>query len=358
MANLSELPPFACTATPEFASHLAAMGCSIAITTYQAGKLILISTDENHTIRQLPRDFKRAMGLAIAEGRMAIAADNEVVVLSNARDLAVGYPSKPGFYDDFFVPRAVYYTGSIDIHDLGWNRHGQLCAVNTLFSCLAYINDQFSFTPFWHPPFIPSMSSEDYCHLNGMAMVDDLPRYVTMFGQTGTPKGWRDNILDGGLIMDIRTNQIVMKGLSMPHSPRWINNELYCLESAKGELIRVDVNTGISEVVTRHNGFVRGLAHLGDYLVVGLSKIRTSTSGRKLPVSNGVLTCGLDLVHLPTRQIVGSMTYHTSVEEIYDVQLLPQSIRPGVLNHTGEVHRQGLHTPESVYWSADPTNKP
>lgn len=348
-------PPFACTYTPNVAELLTQLNCSIALTTYQAGKLIFLSPDGINAMRQLPRDFNKAMGLGLKGHRMALATKEEVVVLANAPQLATDYKTKPNFYDAFYVPRATYYTGTVDIHDMDWDKNGKLWAVNTAFSCLCTLDDTYSFVPQWTPPFIKSFESADFCHLNGMAMVDDMPRYVTMFGQTTTPKGWREGIQTNGLIMDITTNEVVVSGLAMPHSPRWFDGHLYCLLSATGELIRVNTEGGTYEVVTRLKGFVRGMAKYGDYLFIGLSRLRQNASTfRDLPIAKDAIHCGIEIIHLPTGANVGHIRYLASVEEIYDVQILPNALRPGILNHTAPAHRLSLHTPSSSFW-AQPT---
>lgn len=350
---MNNLPPFSCTFSASFAEILNNLNCSLAITTYQAGKLIFLSANKEGRVQQLPRDFKRAMGLAVDNNRVAIATENEVVILGNASGLAKTYANKPGYYDHFYVPRTTYYTGAVDLHDMAWDKQGRLCAVNTLFSSLVYINDQFSFEPFWMPHFIDQLASEDFCHLNGMALKDGVPKYVSMFGATNTAKGWRSQVQTGGLIMDIETNTVVAAGLAMPHSPRWINGALYCLLSATGELIKINTTTGNYEIITKHNGFVRGLAVHGDYLFVGLSKNRDQTSvKRNLPVGETPMQCGVDIVHLPTANIVASAQYQNSAEEIYDVQVIPDTKCPGVLNHTGETHRNALYTPAACFWAA------
>ena len=78
-------------------------------------------------------------------------------------------------YDGCFVPRSSFYTGSIHGHDLGWGQEG-LWIVNTLFSSLATLHDDFSFVPQWRPPFISQLIDQDRCHLNGMAMENGLPK--------------------------------------------------------------------------------------------------------------------------------------------------------------------------------------
>lgn len=350
-------PPFSCVYSPNVAELLIQLNCSIVITTYQAGKLIFLSPNDENSMRQLPRDFKKPMGLTIKGNRMALATANELVVFANAPQLAVGYPSKPNFYDSFFIPRATYYTGGVDIHDVDWDKDGRLWGVNTAFSCLATIDDNYSFQSQWIPPFIKSLEPHDFCHLNGMAMVAERPKYVSMFGQTQTPKGWRTGIETNGLLMDIESNEIVCEGLAMPHSPRWFEGKLYCLLSATGELIQVDTNTGKYEVVTRLKGFVRGMAKRGDYLFIGLSRLRQNSSVfRDLAITKDAVYCGVEIIHLPTGINVGHIRYQSSVEEIYDVQILPNSLRPGILNHTTETHRLALHTPEGGYWGQKAEN--
>lgn len=351
-------PPFACTFTPNVAELLTQLNCSLAITTYQAGKLIFLSPEGTDSMRQLPRDFEKAMGLAIHGNRMALATRNEVVVLANAPALAAGYPVKPNFYDAFFVPRAIYYTGELDIHDLGWDENGELWAVNTNFSCLATINDNCSFQPRWMPPFLASPEPGDFCHLNGMAMMNGKPKYVTMFGQTASPKGWREGVEKNGLIIDVETNEVVVQSLPMPHSPRVFDGQLYCLLSATGELIRVDASARKYEVIARLKGFVRGMAKRGDYLFIGLSKLRQNASTfRDLAIARDAIYCGVEIIHLPSGANVGHIRYQQSVEEIYDVQVVPGALRPGILNHTSPAHRAALHTPSHVFWAEMDGNK-
>jgi uncharacterized protein (TIGR03032 family) len=342
-------PPFSCTYTPNVAELLLQLECSIVITTYQAGKLIFFSPVDENNLRQLPRNFTKAMGLAVRGRQMAIATKNEVIVLANSPKLAEGY-SILNDYDAFYVPRATYYTGEVDLHDMDWDDSGKLWAVNTRFSCLSVIDDHYSFTPTWFPPFIKSFEPTDLCHLNGMTMVDGKPKYVTMFGQTTTPKGWRPHVQTDGLIMDVQTNEIIANNLAMPHSPRWIDGQLYCLLSATGDVIRVDTQTGKYDVVTRLQGFVRGMAKWGDYLFVGLSRLRENASTfRDLPITKKAIYCGIEIIHLPTGVPIGNIRYQSSVEELYDVQIIP-CLRPGIINHINPTHRSTLTTPNGDFW--------
>ena len=53
------------------------------------------------------------------------------------------------------------------------------------------------------PPFISAYAAEDRCHLNGLAIVDGQPRYVTALGQSDTRGGWRAGKSNGGIVMSV-----------------------------------------------------------------------------------------------------------------------------------------------------------
>ena len=142
------------------------------------------------------------------------------------------------------MPRRLHVTGDIDIHELAYDQHHELWVVNTRFCCLCTLDADHSFAPRWRPPFVSALAPEDRCHLNGLGMVDGRPKYVTALGTTDTPGGWRANKASGGILMDLDTNEIVLRGLSMPHSPRWYQGQLWFLESGQGSLARADLPAG------------------------------------------------------------------------------------------------------------------
>jgi uncharacterized protein (TIGR03032 family) len=346
------LPPFSCTMSPNMPELLWELGGTLALTTYQAGKIVFISAVNKEEIVQLPRQYDKAMGLAIQGDKMAIATKNEVQVLANSRALALNYGVQKGMYDGLYLPRATYYSGEVDLHDMAWGTAG-LWAVNTRFSCLSIINDDLSFYNKWTPSFITDQTPDDRCHLNGMAMEGGKPKYVTALGATDTAKAWRENIQSGGIIMDVDSKEIVLKGLPMPHSPRLFNQKLYALCSATGEVICADPKTGKYEVITKLQGFLRGMCKKGDILFVGLSRLRQNASTfRDLPIARQSIFCGIVAIHLPSGNQVGFIKYENSVEEIYDVQFLDGMRRPAILNTVRDEHRRALVTNYDSYWSS------
>jgi len=349
---MDTLSPFSCSFTPNLPELLTKLNCTIVITTFQAGKVIFISPKNEEELVQLPRSFKRPMGLTTKGDKMAIATHHEIIVLKNSPNLAFNYPSKQGVYDALYMPRANYFTGGVDIHDLHWGKQG-LWAVNTSFSSLCLIDDNYSFTPKWQPPFISQLEGEDRCHLNGLAMENGAPTYITSLGKGDTPQAWRANIVKGGLLMHIPSNEIILEGLAMPHSPRIFDGKLYVLLSAKQQLICVDTQTGKYEVVAHIPGFVRGMAKHGDFLFIGTSKLRKNASTfQQLDITEKAAVAGVTVLHLPTGVIMAKLTYHASVDEIYDIQVLPNIVRPNIINTYQETHFKAVHIPEKTYWVA------
>ena len=182
----------ACSASEAFSAWLAAARGSLAITTYQAGKVALVASSGGR-VTLLLRQFEKPLGLAAEGNRLALACRHEVQILANAPLLARDYlEDQPGRYDALFLPRVSYYTGDINTHDVAWGREG-LWIVAARFSCLAALSKDFSFVPRWQPKFISTVAPEDRCHLNGLAMRDGRPAFVTALGESDAVGGWRDN---------------------------------------------------------------------------------------------------------------------------------------------------------------------
>jgi uncharacterized protein (TIGR03032 family) len=347
----TQIAPFASNYTPNLPELLLKLNCSLAVTTYQAGKVLFISPNNPNSLSLLPRTFNKAMGIAVKDNRMAVATKSEVVVLQNSPELAASYPKKPNTYDALFLPQATYYTGQVDIHDLHFGKE-ELWAVNTSFSCLCTIDDKYNFTPQWKPHFISKLASEDRCHLNGLAMKNGVPQYISALGGGDTPQSWRENIKQGGIIMDIPNNEIIAQGLSMPHTPRLWNDELYVLLSAAEKLVKVNPKSGTYETVAHIGGFARGMAKHGDFVFIGTSKLRKNSSTFKhLDIADKANHAGITVIHLPTGNKVAQLIFQMTVDEIYDIQILPNCIRPNILNTYTNTHINALSIPESTYWA-------
>ena len=338
------------TATPvleintsrQMLSWLAEQKLAIALTTYQIGKLYFVGLKSDNTLSVFERSFNRCMGLCATPNGLYMSSLYQVWRFENVFETG---QQQDGF-DRLYVPQVGYTTGDLDIHDMAVDSDGRLVFVNTLFGCLATLSETHSFKPLWKPPFISKLAAEDRCHLNGLAMKDGQPAYVTAVGRSDVADGWREHRSDGGIVMDVNSDEIVCTGLSMPHSPRWHDGKLWLLNSGTGEFGYVDLNTGRFESLCFCPGYMRGLSFHGNFALVGLSKPRHNKtfSGLALDANlksrNAEARCGVQVIDLRTGDVVHWLRMDGVVEELYDVVALPQVRRPMALGFkTDEIRR-------------------
>jgi len=340
-----------CSAPSSFQTWLAQSGGSLAVSTYQAGKVAMIGWD-GRQITLLMREFEKPMGMATAGNRLALATRNDVWVMANAPLLAHDYfQDQPGRYDALYLPRATYHTGDLNTHDLAFDDDG-LLLIASRFSCLARLSYDHSFAPIWKPRFITDLVPEDRCHLNGLAMRDGKARYVTALGTTDAAGAWREEKATGGVLIDIETDEIVLGGMAMPHSPRWHNDQLWVLNSGAGQLLLVDPSSGQSNVVCELPAYLRGLCFVDHYALIGMSKIREKHIFGGLPVQQRYehLLCGVAVVDTRSGQQVGMFEYTSGCEEVFEIRFLPGVHRPMILNLEKRAAREAITNPDSSFW--------
>ena len=334
--------------TSNLPALFAQLQISLAVSTYQAGKVILIRNDDG-VLNTHFRTFSKPMGIAADRTRLTIGGTNTVWDYRNLP--AVAQKLAPvGKHDACYLPRRIHVTGDIDIHELAYDQHNQLWIVNTRFCCLCTLDAEHSFVPRWRPPFVSAYAPEDRCHLNGLCMRDGRPKYVTTLAETDTAGGWRAHKARGGLLLDIETNEIVLRGLSMPHSPRWYQNKLWVLESGEGSLIEVDLQRRTWRTVAQMPGFTRGIDFLGPLAFIGLSQVRESATFSGIPLVERLTerTCGVWVIHLETGQTVGFLRFEAGVQEIFAVQVLPDTRFPEMLEWDDEWLAQSYMLPDAA----------
>ncbi|MDJ0511003.1 MAG: TIGR03032 family protein [Crocosphaera sp.] len=327
----STLEPLRSVHTTSFTSLLNQLRISLIISTYQAGKVVLIRTD-GEILNTHFRLFSKPMGLATnGISSLAVGTETQIWELHNL-PLVAQKLDPIGKHDACFLPRNIHFTGDIDIHEMAWGQTG-LWLINTLFSCVCTLDLDHSFVPRWRPPFITAYAPEDRCHLNGLEIVNGFPQYVTALGLTNTPGGWRENKAQGGILMDITTNELVAHGLSMPHSPRWYRERLWVLESGHGSLATVDLATGRLTPVIKLPGFTRGLDFYGSFAFIGLSQVRESSIFTGIPLTERLKEriCGVWVVNIETAEIVAFLRFEDAVQEIFSVRVLPEICFPEIL---------------------------
>lgn len=328
--------------SPGLGAFLASLNASIAVSSYQSGKFYLIGAKANGGLNIHERFFQKAMGIHAGSGTIILATLFQIIRFENALK---GGQTINNTFDACFVPRLCHVTGALDAHDVGLMADGSIIFVNTRFNCLAKPSTAHSFTPVWKPSFISKIIDEDRCHLNGLAMENGRPRYVTVASRSDTIDGWRDRRTDGGIVMDVEENTIVCEGLSMPHSPRMWNGKLWVLNSGSGELGWVE--PGDSNGKGRFHplifcpGFVRGLGFHGKYAFVGLSKPRYErfeglALDQRLKDADSEPWCGVQIIDLMTGRCVQWFRIDGAIGELYDVAVVAGCKQPMALGFASD----------------------
>ena len=365
-APASAPPTLTSQHTSSFAELLEQLGISIAVTTYQAGKLVLLRA-ENGVVNTHFRGFSKPMGLAFDGDRLAIGTSVEIWEFHNAP--AVARRLEPAHkHDVCFLPRGSHTTGDIQIHEMTWAQD-ELWFINTRFSCLCTRDVKYSFVPRWRPPFVSAIAPEDRCHLNGFCLSPlwyDAPRrelrrgashhtqerptfFVTALGETDTQGGWRTNKRSGGLLMETGSNEVLLRGLSMPHSPRVFNNQLWLCESGTGTFGRVDLQAGRYEPLAALPGFTRGVDFHGRYAFIGLSQVRESAVFSGIPIAERPVSeraCGVWVIDMLTGQTVAWLKFDEGVQEIFAITVLPNARWPDVINDQAKLIADSFILPD------------
>ncbi|REK15849.1 MAG: TIGR03032 family protein [Planctomycetota bacterium] len=308
----------------QFSGIIEDLEVSLLISTYQAGKLVAVGTTPAGLHISL-HNFEQAMGLAVHPRQLAVGSRGVIWFLQSASEFAPRL-DPPSTYDACYLARKSFITGNIHGHEMAWVGD-ELWVVNTLFSCLCTLDDAFSFVPRWQPPFITELAGNDRCHLNGLALEEGRPKFVTAMAESNEPAGWRPIKGNSGCLLDVDSGQAVCRGLSMPHSPRVYGDRLWLLNSGRGTLETVDRASGRRDVVDSMPGYTRGLAFHQHYAFVGLSRIRETAVFGGVPIAEhrDELKCAVAVVDLRAGKTVAFLEFETGVEEIFDVQVLPQT---------------------------------
>ncbi|MFZ5616796.1 MAG: TIGR03032 family protein [Pseudomonadota bacterium] len=326
-----------------FASWLASRNASIAFTTYQAGKFFLIGVNAEGSISVFERTMERPMALCARGGDLYLSTLFQVW-----RFAAIAGAGDYQGYDRLYSPRQSWVTGDIDIHDIKIDAEGRTIFVNTLFSCLATLSTTDSFNPFWRPKFISKLAAEDRCHLNGMAIRDGCPAFVTAVGRSDIADGWRDHRRGGGVVIDVSSNEIVASGLSMPHAPRWRDGRIFIANAGTGEFGEVDLASGKFTPITFCPGFLRGLDFIDDFAVVTMSLPRGDRTFEDLPLQETLdktgasPRCGLAVIDLKTGDLAHWLRLEGAVTELFDAVILNNVKRPAAIGFRSDEIRRVL----------------
>ncbi|MCA9067459.1 MAG: TIGR03032 family protein [Planctomycetaceae bacterium] len=319
------------TSFPEILSQIEA---SLVVSTYQAGRLIFLRNNHG-TLNTHFRSFAQPMGVALQDQRLAVGCQNQIWEFANTPAVGASLPADPVPVDACYLPRKSHFTGNIQIHEMDYDSDGELWFVNTRFSCLATRSRDASFVQRWRPKFVSGLTPEDRCHLNGLGMQNGRPKFVTALGESDQAAGWRENKANGGIVIDIDSNEVIARGLCMPHSPRFYEDRLWVLNSGAGGFGFIDQGSGKYESVTQLPGFTRGLSFVGPLAFIGLSQVRETAVFSGIPIANlpeEERWSGLAIVNWQSGETVGFLKFEKDIHEVFSVTMLPKTVWPELIN--------------------------
>lgn len=313
---------FEIIASRQFSKWLFEQKISIVFTTYQTNKVFLLGINQQGRLSIFERSFERSTALhAIGHQTLYLSTSYQLWRFENA--LPEGKAS--GGYDCFMVPQVAWTTGALDIHDINTLSDGSCVFANTRFSCIAKVSEKYSFIPIWKPFFITDLTPEDRCHLSGFTCRNGELAFATAFASSNIFEGWRNAILDGGVLIDIPSNTLVTEGLSLPNNPVFYNEKLYLLNSGTGEFGTIDLKNGKFTPIVFCEGFPRGLTINNNFAIIGVSKTHevkgqpTTVLETRLINSKIESKSGLIVVDLTSGQIVHNFSIQGFIHDIFDV---------------------------------------
>lgn len=310
-------------------------GQCLCVTTYLAAKVIFIGARSATQQLISSANSPRCMGAAASPDGQTFWVSSQHQMWRLERSPLP--PTAP--FDCEYAARAAYTVGDVDGHDVAMPADPDSLPifVAARYCCLARPAGHACFEALWKPPFISRIAAEDRCHLNGIAARDGQPAYVTAVAETDFVGGWRTKRAGGGVVMEVPSGEVVCRNLSMPHSPRWHNDNLYVVNSGAGEFGRVDLASGSFEPVAFLPGYGRGMVFDEGKAIIGLSDCRENRTFQGLPIDEALQThntharCGIFSVDLATGQTEELVVFRQQIREIYDVFLLPGTRIPRVL---------------------------
>jgi hypothetical protein len=161
---------------------------------------------------------------------------------------------------------------------------------------------------------------EDSWHINCIARQEGV-WYATLFGAFRTFRGWLPPSRSGeGRLVELETGRIVVRGLTAPHSPRWVDGMWLVCNSEQRELLALDADSGAVVRRVPCGDWTRGLTYDDDFFYVGACQRRAperSADFARIVVVDRRTWQPVDQIAVP-------------LPELYDLAFVPAAILGGI----------------------------
>jgi hypothetical protein len=297
----------------------------------KAGATLLVSREYEHLVLALSvaHGVPRASWLRLPHpSGIAFDPDRGEVHIGSTRNPNAIYTLRPatGLLDredleqrghigrPLMPNRTQFLPGSSYLHDLAMIG-GDLHATSVGSNSVIIMKGDASPRPVWWPACIEGPDGPafglNHLQLNGIAAGPTLAQsfFTASTDKVGEPRpGHADFPVDRrGVVFSGMTRDPIVRGLTRPHSPRFIAGALWVADSGYGTLVSCQQTP---EVVAKLPGWTRGLCQLDSgYVIVGTSRIISRFHRYAPGLDPAQCLCGLHAVEIATGRIAASLLW-------------------------------------------------
>jgi uncharacterized protein (TIGR03032 family) len=332
-------PQFELHVAPTVGAFFNRNNISLLVTAYKSNLIFAFGGTDDGRAGAFYTEFPHPMAISLSPRtdcqEVWVACQSHLVRCADAGGIYNEGGPESGGGGDFtttLVPRTLHAIGKQDVHGIYALDPVNPYFLSTKYSALCRLNTstpEVTTEVVWKPEFITELRPEDRCHLNAICFVEGKPKYACCVCESDAHDGWRDHRAAGGVIIDIETNKIITRGLSMPHNPIFYRGLLWILNSGTGELGIINSSTGQFEPKVWLPGFLRGLQFAGRYAIVGSSLDRHERRfqglelGERLEKKKTTPVCGVFIVDLADFSISEKIEIKGNIHELYDLAIIP-----------------------------------
>ena len=260
---------------------------------------------------------------------------NQVVTLAPVRSLAGRADVKLGrLRETPMIPvRSQFFPGCLYVHDLAL-MNGELHAAAAGINAVVRLGSAGDYQRVWWPRCIEKVGAkafqQNYLQLNSIAAGSSLSRSYVL-ASTDVPSRLRPGnpafpVDRRGVVFSGATRDVMIRGLTRPHSARLHQGRVWLDNSGYGEV--GFGQDGHFQPAARLAGWTRGLTFHGDIAFVGISRVIPRFRGYAPGLDVDKSHCGIVALHAKTGTVLGSILWPYG-NQIFGLDWAPRSMTSG-----------------------------